>query len=61
MIRYYVLVAACVLARKIEWLRDACLAAALLFPVVAALHSIVLAAVHVDGRDILRRKLCIEY
>jgi hypothetical protein len=46
--RYYVLVAACVIARKTSWLRDACLAAALLLPAVAALHGIVLAAVHVD-------------
>lgn len=47
--RYYVLVATCVFARKAEWLRNACLAATLLFPAVAALHSIVLAAVHVNG------------
>ncbi|ESZ95869.1 hypothetical protein SBOR_3763 [Sclerotinia borealis F-4128] len=46
---YYVLVAACVLLRKQQWLKEACLAAALLFPAVAALHGIVLAAVHVDG------------
>ncbi|OTA75906.1 hypothetical protein M434DRAFT_26096 [Hypoxylon sp. CO27-5] len=46
---YYALVAACVLARKAEWLRNACLAAALVFPAVAALHGIVLTAVHVDG------------
>lgn len=43
------LIAACVFARKAEWLRNACLAAALLFPAVAALHAIVLAAVRVDG------------
>ncbi|KAJ5946826.1 hypothetical protein N7454_003665 [Penicillium verhagenii] len=46
---YYVLMAACVLARKEEWIRNACLAAVLLFPAVAALHGIVLAALHVDG------------
>ncbi|KAI9685485.1 MAG: hypothetical protein M1820_010782 [Bogoriella megaspora] len=46
---YYVLVAACVVAQKAEWLRNACLAAALLFPAVAALHGIVLAATHVTG------------
>ncbi|KAI8961786.1 hypothetical protein F5Y11DRAFT_366451 [Daldinia sp. FL1419] len=46
---YYVLVAACVFARKAEWLRNACLAAALIFPAVAALHGIVLAAAHVDN------------
>jgi hypothetical protein len=38
-----------VFARKSEWLRNAALAAALLFPAVAALHGIVLAAVHVEG------------
>ncbi|KUI69500.1 hypothetical protein VM1G_05327 [Cytospora mali] len=48
-ILYYVLVAACVLGRQTEWLRSACLAAALLFPAVAALHGIVLTAYHVDG------------
>ncbi|PSR84072.1 hypothetical protein BD289DRAFT_461078 [Coniella lustricola] len=47
-ILYYVLVAACVFGRGSEWLRGACLAAALLLPAVAALHGIVLAAVHVD-------------
>ncbi|KAJ5636317.1 uncharacterized protein N7484_009630 [Penicillium longicatenatum] len=46
---YYVLMAACVLARKEEWIRNACLAAVLLFPAVAALHGIVLAALHVPG------------
>ncbi|KAF7563387.1 hypothetical protein G7046_g717 [Stylonectria norvegica] len=46
---YYVLIAACVFARKSEWLKHACLAAALLIPAVAALHGIVLAAVHVEG------------
>jgi hypothetical protein len=34
---------------RLEWLRKACLAGALLFPAVAALHGIVLAAVHLDG------------
>ncbi|XXH02797.1 hypothetical protein Hte_009184 [Hypoxylon texense] len=48
-ILYYALVAACVFARKAEWLRNACLAAALIFPAVAALHSIVLAIIHVDS------------
>ncbi|KAJ5242738.1 uncharacterized protein N7469_001065 [Penicillium citrinum] len=46
---YYVLVAACVLARKAEWIRNAGLAAVLLFPAVAALHGIVLAALHREG------------
>lgn len=48
--RYYVLVAACVVGRKSKLLMNACLAAALLFPAVAAIHGIVLAALHVDGR-----------
>ncbi|KAF4620188.1 hypothetical protein G7Y89_g14633 [Cudoniella acicularis] len=46
---YYVLIAACVFARKAEWLRNVCLAAALLLPAVAAFHGITLAALHVDG------------
>lgn len=52
MYRYYVLVAACVVGRKSKLLMNACLAAALLFPAVAAIHGIVLAALHVDGRSI---------
>ncbi|KAF1966854.1 hypothetical protein BU23DRAFT_485343 [Bimuria novae-zelandiae CBS 107.79] len=46
---YYVLVAACVLARNIVWLRKACLAAALLLPAVASLHALVLASLHLNG------------
>lgn len=45
------MVAACILGRGSEWLRGACLAAALLLPAVAALHGIVLAAVHVEGKS----------
>ncbi|ETS86308.1 hypothetical protein PFICI_00136 [Pestalotiopsis fici W106-1] len=45
---YYVLVIACVLARKVEWLKRACLAAALILPAVAAIHGIVLAILHTD-------------
>ncbi|KAI1366434.1 hypothetical protein F5Y08DRAFT_132443 [Xylaria arbuscula] len=48
-ILYYILVATCVLARRTEWLRNACLAAALLLPAVAAIHAVVLAAVHVEN------------
>ncbi|GAW14138.1 hypothetical protein ANO14919_035320 [Xylariales sp. No.14919] len=47
-ILYYILVATCVIARRTEWLRNACLAAALLLPAVAAVHAVVLAAVHVN-------------
>ncbi|KAJ0162845.1 hypothetical protein CTA2_3933 [Colletotrichum tanaceti] len=46
---YYALVATCVLARKAEWIRNVGLAAALILPAVAAVHGIVLAALHVDG------------
>ncbi|KAH7390916.1 hypothetical protein DE146DRAFT_618728 [Phaeosphaeria sp. MPI-PUGE-AT-0046c] len=48
-ILYYVLVITCIFARKAEWLRGACLAAALVIPAVAALHSLVLASAHVNG------------
>lgn len=37
------------LARKVEWVKAASLAAALLLPAVAAIHGIVLAALHVDN------------
>lgn len=43
--------AACVLARKAEWIRNAGLAAVLLFPAVAALHGIVLACLHREGKS----------
>ncbi|KAE9366917.1 hypothetical protein N431DRAFT_495289 [Stipitochalara longipes BDJ] len=45
---YYILILACVVGKNIQWLRNACLAAALLFPAVAALHGIVLASLHLD-------------
>lgn len=51
--RYYALMAACVLARRTEWIRSACLAAVLLFPAIAALHGIVLAALHRHGELIV--------
>ncbi|KAF7716977.1 Uncharacterized protein PECH_003213 [Penicillium ucsense] len=46
---YYASIAACIVARKQDWIRNACLAAALLFPAVAALHGIVLASLHRSG------------
>ncbi|KAI1171021.1 hypothetical protein F4777DRAFT_591519 [Nemania sp. FL0916] len=49
---YYILVATCVLARRKEWLRNACLAAALLLPAVAAVHAVVIAAVHKGAVDL---------
>ncbi|KAF2033207.1 hypothetical protein EK21DRAFT_98485 [Setomelanomma holmii] len=48
-ILYYVLVITCIFARKTEWLRNACLAAALIFPAVASIHALVLASTHVNG------------
>lgn len=47
--RYYAFVANIVF-RKIEWVKTACFAATMLFPAVAALHGIVLAAVNVKGK-----------
>lgn len=47
--RYYILLAACVVARNVEWIRNACLAAVLLFPAIAALHAVALAVLHVEG------------
>ncbi|KAI4724122.1 hypothetical protein E4T49_08147 [Aureobasidium sp. EXF-10728] len=46
---YYVLVVLCVFGKKADWIKNACLAAVLLFPAVAALHGITLAALHVNG------------
>ncbi|KAF1355946.1 hypothetical protein EJ07DRAFT_130163 [Lizonia empirigonia] len=46
---YYVLVATCVFLRKHEWLRNACLAAALVVPSISSLHGLVLSAYHVNG------------
>ncbi|KAF2853558.1 hypothetical protein T440DRAFT_389978 [Plenodomus tracheiphilus IPT5] len=48
-ILYYLLVAACVAFRKVEWLRNACLAAALVLPAISALQALVLAASHSNG------------
>ena len=42
-ILYYCLVAVCILARKHEWLRQTCLAAALLVPALASIHAIIMA------------------
>jgi hypothetical protein len=50
---YYASMAACIFARKAEWIRSACLAAALLFPAVAALHAIVLATLHRSGKSLI--------
>jgi hypothetical protein len=47
---YYVLIGILIFARKLESARDAALTAALLFPTVAGIHGILLAAVHVDGQ-----------
>lgn len=43
--------AACILAKRVGWVVNACLAAALLLPAVAAIHGIVLTALHVDGEN----------
>jgi hypothetical protein len=54
-ILFYVLIAACLFARKNEWIRNACLAGALLLPSVAALHAITLAALHNPGKPCCRQ------
>lgn len=54
-VRYYTLIVACVLWKKSELLKKACLAAALIFPAVAAIHGIVLAALHRDGKGVSPR------
>lgn len=46
---YYVLLGIVIFLRRIRILQDAALTAALLFPAVAAIHGVVLAAVHKDG------------
>jgi len=51
--RYYGLFAGCVFARKYEWFRKACLAITLLWPAVAAVHGIVLAAEHINGESLM--------
>jgi hypothetical protein len=48
--RYYILILACIVGKDFVWLRNACLAAALLFPAVAALHGIVLASLHLNSK-----------
>ena len=48
--RYYVLIATCLVAKKKEWLVNPCLAAALVLPAVAAIHGIVLTAMHNPGK-----------
>ncbi len=46
------LVVACVFARKQDWLRKVCLVAGLVFPAIAAAHSIDLAVLHDDGKTL---------
>jgi hypothetical protein len=48
---YYLLIIVCVLGDKSNLLRKVGLAAALIFPALAAVHAIVLAALHNDGKS----------
>lgn len=48
-ILYYGLVAICIFMRKHEWLREPCLAAALLFPALASIHAIIMACYSDSG------------
>ena len=50
--RYYILITACLLGNKSELLKQVCLAAALIFPTMAAIHAVLLAALHNDGRSL---------
>ena len=47
---YYGLVAVCIFARKHEWLREPCLAAALLFPALSSIHAIIMACYSDSGK-----------
>ena len=49
-ILYYGLVAVCIFARRHEWLREPCLAAALLFPALASIHAIIMACFSDSGK-----------
>lgn len=42
---YYVLVTICIFAGRVTWMRGASLAAALLFPAVAAIHALIISSV----------------
>lgn len=52
-ILFYILVAACLIARNNERIKNASLAGVLLFSAVAALHAITLAALHQPGKRLL--------
>jgi hypothetical protein len=47
---YYGLVVVCIFARRHEWLREPCLAAALLFPALASIHAIIMACYSDSGK-----------
>ena len=49
-ILFYILVAACLIARNNKRIKSASLVGILLFPAVAALHAITLAALHNPGK-----------
>lgn len=51
---------ACVFARKQEWLRKVCLIATLVFPAIAAVHSIALAVLHDDGKTLYLNRTVIS-
>lgn len=38
------------------WLNNACMAAVWLFPAVTALHAIIIASVHVNGKFLIQNK-----
>lgn len=52
--RYYALIMTCIFYRKVMWLNNACMAAVWLFPAVTALHAIIIASVHVNGKSLYK-------
>lgn len=48
---YYALVVICIFATHIEWMRGASLAAALLFPAVAAVHALIISSTSQSGGE----------
>jgi len=56
MLRFYALIIGCIFVRKIAWFRNGCLSIFLLLTAIAAVHSIVLAAVHTNGKSLIPRQ-----
>jgi len=55
---YYALVVISIFARRNEWIRNACLAAALLLPAVSSIHALLLATYSAHGQFTLHCPCC---